>query len=54
MNKISVILITKDEEKNISDCLRSIEWADEIIVVDAESTDHTVELAKKFTDKVYR
>ena len=53
MNKISVILITKDEEKNISDCLRSIEWADEIIVVDAESTDHTVELAKKFTDKVY-
>ena len=53
MNKISVIIITKDEEKNISDCLKSVEWADEIIVVDAESTDKTVELAKNFTDKVF-
>ena len=53
MNKISVIVITKDEEKNISECLKSVEWADEIIVVDAESCDKTIELAKKFTDKVY-
>lgn len=53
MNKISVILITKDEEKNISDCLKSVEWADEIIVVDAESTDRTIELAKKYTDKIF-
>ncbi|HSW53636.1 MAG TPA: glycosyltransferase family 2 protein [Ignavibacteriaceae bacterium] len=53
MNKISVTIITKDEEKNISDCLKSVEWADEIIVVDSESTDRTVELAKKFTDKVF-
>ena len=52
MNKISVTVITKDEEKNISDCLKSVEWADEIIVVDSESSDRTVELAKKFTDKV--
>ena len=52
MNKISVTIITKDEEKNISDCLKSVAWADEIIVVDSESTDRTVELAKKFTDKV--
>lgn len=53
MNKISVIVITKDEEKNISDCLKSVEWTDEIIVVDAESTDNTVDHAKKFTDKVF-
>ena len=53
MNKISVIIITKDEEKNISDCLKSVEWADEIIVIDAESNDKTVELAKIFTDKVF-
>ena len=53
MNKISVIVITKDEEKNISECLKSVEWADEIIVVDAESCDKTIELAKKFTDKIY-
>jgi glycosyltransferase involved in cell wall biosynthesis len=53
MNNISVIVIAKDEEKNISDCLHSVEWADEIIVVDSESTDKTLELAKKFTDKVF-
>jgi len=53
MNKISVIVITKDEDKNITDCLKSVEWADEIIVVDAESTDKTIELVKKFTEKIY-
>lgn len=52
MDKISVTIITKDEEKNISDCLKSAEWADEIIVVDSESSDRTVELAKNFTAKV--
>jgi len=52
MNKISVIVITKNEEKNIFDCLKSVEWADEIIVVDSESTDKTIELAKKFTKKI--
>jgi glycosyltransferase involved in cell wall biosynthesis len=52
MNKLSVIIITKDEEKNISDCLKSVDWADEIIVVDSESTDRTIELAKQFTDKI--
>jgi len=53
MNKISVIVITKDEEKNISDCLKSVEWADEIIVVDSESTDRTIELAKQFTEEIF-
>jgi glycosyltransferase involved in cell wall biosynthesis len=53
MKKISVTVITKNEEKNISACLKSVDWADEIIVVDSESTDKTVELAKQFTDKVY-
>jgi glycosyltransferase involved in cell wall biosynthesis len=53
MEKISVIIITKNEEENITQCLQSVEWADEIIVVDSESEDKTVELAKKFTGKVY-
>jgi (heptosyl)LPS beta-1,4-glucosyltransferase len=53
VNKISVIIITKDEEKNISDCLKSVEWADEIILVDAESSDKTIELAKVFTNKIF-
>lgn len=53
MNKISVIIITGNEEKNIEQCLISVDWADEIIIVDSESSDKTVELAKKFTDKIF-
>lgn len=53
MEKISVIVITRNEEENIESCLNSVKWADEIIVVDSVSKDKTVELAKKFTDKVF-
>ncbi len=50
---ISVVLATYNEEKNIERCLESVKgFADEIIVVDGESTDRTVELAKKFKAKV--
>lgn len=51
--KISAIVITGNEEKNIRDCLESIKWCDEIIVVDSESTDKTVDIAGEYTDKVY-
>jgi len=50
---ISSIIICKDEEDQIKDCLESIKWTDEIIVVDAESKDRTVEIAKNYTDKIY-
>ena len=53
MTGLSVIIITLNEEKNIQDCLLSVAWADEIVVVDSQSTDRTVELAEKYTDKVY-
>ena len=53
MKKISAIVITKNEERNIAQCFESISWADEIIVVDAESDDKTIEIAKKFTQKVF-
>jgi glycosyltransferase involved in cell wall biosynthesis len=43
---ISVVVITKNEEANIERCLKSVQWADEIVVVDAESTDRTVEIAR--------
>lgn len=49
---VSVVVITKNEERNITRCLQSVQWADERIVVDAESTDRTVELAKTFTPHV--
>ncbi|MHA1753211.1 MAG: glycosyltransferase family 2 protein [Candidatus Helarchaeota archaeon] len=51
--KLSVVIITKNEERNIKQCLESVKWADEIIVVDAESVDRTVEIAKQYTDKVF-
>lgn len=51
--KISVIIIAGNEEQNISECLESVTWCDEIILVDSESTDKTVEIAKEFTDKIF-
>lgn len=53
MKPISVIVITKNEAHNIAECLESVRWADEIVVVDAESSDDTVMHAKKFTEKVF-
>lgn len=50
---IAAVIITKDEEKNIADCLESLRWADERIVVDAESRDRTVEVAKRYTSQVF-
>ena len=46
-------MITKNEEDNIGDCLKSVHgWADEIIIVDDESTDRTVEIAKQYADQI--
>jgi hypothetical protein len=53
MTKISSVIICKNEERNIEACLKSIDWVDEIILVDAESTDKTVAIAKKYTDKIF-
>lgn len=54
MPKLSVIIITYNEERNIEACLKSVCWADEIIVVDSFSTDRTVAIANKFTDKIFK
>ena len=52
---VSVVVITKNEQDRIKECLESIYgWADEIIVVDDFSTDRTVELARQFTDKIFQ
>lgn len=51
--KISVTIITKNEEENIGRCLDSITWADEIVVLDSGSTDATVEICRRYTNKVY-
>lgn len=49
---ISAVVRTFNEELNIRDCLESVTWADEIVVIDAFSTDRTVEIAREYTDKV--
>lgn len=55
MNKlpISVLVHTLNEQKNIRNCLETIKWADEIIIVDMYSDDKTVEIAEQYTDKIY-
>ena len=50
---LSVIIITKNEEHDIRECLESVAWADEVIVLDSGSTDNTLKIAKEYTDKVY-
>ena len=44
---ISAVVLTKNEEKNIKECLAGLKWCDEIIVIDDNSTDKTQEIVKK-------
>lgn len=53
MNKVSVIIVTRNEENNIRECLNTVKWADEIILVDQSSMDKTVEIAREFTDNIF-
>src|SRR3989344_2444909 len=49
---VSVIIPVRNEERNIADCLKSVSWADDVIVVDGQSTDNTREIASGFTPTV--
>lgn len=51
---ISVVVIAKNEQDRIRACLESVKWADEIIICDNDSTDKTIELAQKYTDKIVK
>ena len=50
---VTAIVITKNEAEDIAAALKSVSWADEVIVIDAESTDETVAIAREFTERVY-
>ena len=50
--RLSVVVVTRNEEERLRACLESVAWADEIVVVDAESEDKTVTIAREFTDQV--
>ena len=54
MKKInfSVIIIAKDEEEMIGECLESVKWVDEIILLDGGSTDKTLDIARKYKAKI--
>ena len=53
MNRLSVTIIAWNEEERLRACLESVAWAEEILVVDAESTDKTVQVAREFTDRIW-
>ncbi len=50
--RVSVIVITRNETRNIGAALESVRWADDIVVVDSGSTDDTVAIARRYTDRV--
>jgi glycosyltransferase involved in cell wall biosynthesis len=50
--KLSVTVITKNEAADLGAALASVAWADEIVVVDSQSTDDTVAIARQHTDRV--
>ncbi len=53
-HKLSVIVLTKNEENNIFSCLNSLDFSDEIILIDSGSTDNTINIARQFSNvKIY-
>jgi len=52
--RLSVIIPCFNEEKNIEACLASVSWADEILVVDSFSTDGTLEIVRRYTDRIFQ
>jgi glycosyltransferase involved in cell wall biosynthesis len=52
VTRVTVTVITRNESSNLAAALESVRWADEIVVVDSESTDDTVAIARRYTDRV--
>ena len=51
--KISAKIIVRNEEHNIADVCETVSWADELVIVDSDSTDRTIEIARKYTDRTF-
>lgn len=54
MSNVTIVILTKNEEKNIEECLKSVKnFADRVVIVDSGSTDLTLEIAKKYSADIY-
>ncbi|MDI6758045.1 MAG: glycosyltransferase family 2 protein, partial [Endomicrobiia bacterium] len=53
MNKLSCVLIVRNEERRIERCLKALSWADETVVIDQKSADKTVDIARAYTPNVF-
>ena len=51
---LTVAIIVKNEERRLEECLKSVDWVNEIVILDDMSTDKTVEIARRFTDKIFQ
>src|SRR3989338_1630439 len=51
---MTVAIIVKNDERRLEECLQSVAWANEIVILVDMSTDRTVELARKYTDKIFQ
>lgn len=52
--KISAVVLTKNEEKNIEKCLKSLDFCEEILIIDDHSTDKTLEVIKNYKVKIFK
>ena len=52
-SQISISIIGHNEASNLPHCFESLQWVDEVVFVDCESTDNSIEIARKYTDKVF-
>lgn len=52
---LTVVILAKNEERRIEECLKSVSgWAQEVIIVDDYSSDRTIEIASRYTDKIFK
>jgi len=51
--KLSVVILTKDSQEIIKDCLESVRFADDIVIVDDRSSDNTMDICRGYTDRIF-
>ena len=49
---ISIVILTQNEEKDIDTCLKSVQWSDDIHILDSGSTDGTIEIARRYNVQI--